>query len=106
MVNDHWAEQIHTVQVVIMGVGDFPIWSMMAMKGDLPVFAGNWALDFVVPHCPPVRGRFVVATQLSNVDGEPIAATRTNKSFGVESGHNAGVLRVDYKIQSTEGAIA
>ncbi len=105
-VNDYWAQRIDTVQVVVMGVGDFPIWSMIATKGDLPVSAGDWALDFVVAHCPPIRGRFVVATQLSDASKVPIAATRTDQAFGVESGHTEGMLRVDYKIQLSESAIA
>lgn len=101
-MDDRWVEKTETVQVVIMGVGEIPIWSMTATRPDLPKTPGNWALDFVVAHCPLLRGRFVVATQLADTEGQPMAATRTSHAFGVESGQQAGLLRVDYQVRSTE----
>jgi len=105
-VTARWAEAVHSVQVVVMGVGDIPIWTMEAARSDLPRTAGDWALDFVVPECPRARGRFVVAAQLSDEKSEPIAATRTSHAFGIESGHDNGILRVDYHVHAGEGAIA
>jgi ABC-2 type transport system ATP-binding protein len=105
-VAGRWVDEIDNVQVVVMGVGDIPIWSMDANRADLPRAAGDWALDFAVPHCPPVRGRFVVSVQLANADGDAIAHTRTSEAFGVESGHDSGLVRVDYQVQTAEGAIA
>jgi ABC-2 type transport system ATP-binding protein len=105
-VANSWVDEIDRVQVVVMGVGDLPIWSMTATKDDLPPTAGDWALDFVMPHCPPVEGRFIASAQLANADGEPIAFTRTSQAFGVKSGQDIGVLNVAYQVQTAETAIA
>ena len=102
----HWVDEVHSVQVVVMGVGDLPIWVMQAAKRELPRTAGEWALDFVVPECPAARGRFVVAAQLCNANSQPIAATRTSHAFEIESGHENGILRVEYQMHAVEGAIA
>ena len=97
-----WADEVDSVRVVIMGVGDFPIWVMDAAKSDLPRSAGTWVLDFVTPRCPPLSGRFVVGVSLSNAAGDLIGVMRTSHAFGVEAGHANGVLRVDYHIQSSD----
>jgi len=105
-VASSWVDEIDRIQVVVMGVGDLPIWSMTATKHDLPPAAGDWALDFVMPHCPPVEGRFIASAQLTNADGKPIAFTRTSQAFGVKSGQDIGVLNVAYEVQTAENAIA
>lgn len=105
-LSPRWAAEVDSVQVVMMGVGDLPIWTMQATKAELPAHPGAWELDFVVSHIPPIAGRFVVATQLCDADAQPIAATRTNHAFGVESGQSSGLIRVDYKCHAAEGAIA
>jgi ABC-2 type transport system ATP-binding protein len=100
-----WADAVDSVQVVVMGVGDFPIWAMEATKKDLPTAAGDWVLDFVVPQCPPIGGRCVIAAQLSTADAKPIAATRTSHAFDVDSGHNVGLINVSYEVHTTHGAV-
>ena len=105
-VSTYWAERIHTVQAVVMGVGDLPVWSMTATKDVLPPLAGDWALDFVVPHCPAIAGRFVVSAQLANADGDPIAFTRTSHALQVASGQTIGLINVAYQVQTAETAIA
>jgi ABC-2 type transport system ATP-binding protein len=99
-LTQRWADEVDSVRVVVMGVGDLPIWVMDAAKSDLPRSAGTWVLDFVTPRCPPLGGRFVVGVQLSTADGEPIGAMRTSHAFGVDAGQANGLLRVDYHVQS------
>jgi ABC-2 type transport system ATP-binding protein len=105
-LTQHWVDEIASARVVVMGVGDAPIWVMEATKADLPSTGGEWQLDFVVPHLPPVLGRFVVAVQLSSADAEPIAATRTSHAFGAKGGQRTGLLRVDYQVRAAEGVSA
>jgi ABC-2 type transport system ATP-binding protein len=105
-LTQRWVDTIDSAHAVVMGVGDLPIWIMNATKADLPRHSGEWMLDFVVPHLPPIRGRFVVAVQLSTADNEPIAATRTGHAFRAEAGHTDGLMRVEYQIHSAEGVIA
>lgn len=105
-LTQRWVDMIDSATAVVMGVGDLPIWVMKATKADLPRHSGEWKLDFVVPQLPPIRGRFVVAIQLSTADDEPIAATRTSHAFRAEAGHVDGLMRVEYQIHSAEGVIA
>jgi ABC-2 type transport system ATP-binding protein len=105
-LNQRWVNEIDSVRVVVMGVGDIPIWTMDATRADLPDAGGDWALDFVVPHCPPIGGRFIVAVALSNSASEVFAATRTSHAFAVDSGHEVGLLNVDYQVHAAEGAVA
>jgi ABC-2 type transport system ATP-binding protein len=100
-LSQRWADEVDSVRVVVMGVGDIPIWVMDAAKADLPHSAGTWVLDFVSPRCPPLGGRFVVAVQLSTPAGGPIAAMRTSRAFSVDAGQPTGLLRVDYHVVSS-----
>lgn len=97
-VGGHWVDEIDNVRVVVMGVGDIPIWAMEVDKAQLPRTAGRWVLDFTAPHCPPVKGRFVAAVQFSRDDGQAIAASRTQHAFEVNSPHAVGLLGVDYAV--------
>jgi ABC-2 type transport system ATP-binding protein len=105
-IDDKWAEQVDTVLAVVMGLHDYPIWSMTATKNALPRSGGDWCIDFVMPECPLIRGRFVVAAQLTSVTGEAIAATRSSHAVRVQSGHDFVLLHVPYDVCATEGAIA
>jgi len=105
-VADRWVDEIDRLQVSVMGVGDFGIWSMEAYKHDLPRTAGEWALDFTMSHCPAVSGRFVASIQVVDSDGNSIGATRTSHAFGVASGQKIGLINVPYQVQTAEGAIA
>jgi len=98
-LTQRWADEVDSVRVVVMGVGDLPIWVMDAAKSDLPRSAGTWVLDFVTPRCPPLGGRFVVGVQLSTADGEAIGAMRTSHAFDVDAGQASGLLSVDYHVQ-------
>ncbi|MDQ2750918.1 MAG: ABC transporter ATP-binding protein [Actinomycetota bacterium] len=105
-LGEHWFEQVDSIQVVVMGVGDIPVWTMAATKEDLPDGPGEWIVDFVVPSCPPLRGRFVVAMQLSRANGEPIAAARTQHAFGVLGRQTAGMVEVGYSVEPHRGSSA
>ena len=105
-VDDYWAKQVDHVQAVVMGVGRIPIWSMTAGKADLPAQGGNWAIDFLVPECPPIGGRFAVSCQLMAENGQPIATHQTQHAFHVDAGHKVGILRVDYGVSATQSVVA
>jgi ABC-2 type transport system ATP-binding protein len=105
-VADYWAQQVDHVQAVVMGVGGIPIWSMTADKSDLPAQGGNWAIDFLVPECPRIGGRFVVSCQLVAESGQPIASHQTQHAFDVDAGHTVGLLRVDYGVSATQSVVA
>jgi ABC-2 type transport system ATP-binding protein len=105
-VTDRWVDEIDRLQLVVMGVGDIPIWLMEVPKHDLPRAAGEWALDFAMAHCPAVRGRFVASVQVVDAEGNTIAVTRTSHAFGVKSGQEIGLLNVPYQVQTAEEAIA
>ena len=95
-VGADWVRQVDSARAVVMGVGDIPIWSMTIPASDLPGSAGEWMLDFVVPHVPPLRGRFVVSVQLSRASGQAIAATRSTHAIEVTSQHRTGLLHVEH----------
>jgi ABC-2 type transport system ATP-binding protein len=105
-LTQRWVGEVASVVAVVMGVGDLPIWVMEVRKPELPTVGGEWRLDFVVPHLPPIRGRFIVAIQLSSIDGEPIAATRTSHAFRASAGHTVGLMRVEYHVRAAEGVVA
>jgi hypothetical protein len=63
-------------------------------------------LDFIVPACPPVRGRFVAAVQLSRDGGEALAITRSSKAFGISGTHKVGIMHVDYETRTSTGVRA
>jgi ABC-2 type transport system ATP-binding protein len=105
-IDDEWVGQVDSILAVVMGLHDYPIWSMTATKNALPLSGGDWSIDFVVPQCPMIRGRFVVAIQLTSASGEAIAVTRTNHAFRVQSGHDFVLLQVPYEVRAAEGAIA
>jgi len=105
-IDDKWVAEVDSVLAVVMGLHDYPIWSMTATKDALPPSGGDWSIDFVVPQCPAIRGRFVVAVQLTRATGEAIAVIRTSHAFRVQSGHDFVLLQVPYKVMAAEGAIA
>ena len=102
-VGPDWVTQIDSVRAVMMGVGDVPIWSMTIGSADLPMRAGEWVLDFVVPHVPPLGGRFVVAVQLNRSTGQAIAATRSTHAIEVTSPHKTGLLHVEHGVSAHLG---
>ncbi|MEP6598397.1 MAG: ABC transporter ATP-binding protein [Actinomycetota bacterium] len=99
-VAEQWRKEVDQVQVVVMGVGDLPIWSMTAERGELPSDRAEWTIDFIIERCPLVQGRFVTAVGLVNAAGESIAATRTQTAFGVKSGQAAGLVKADYRVEA------
>ena len=105
-IGPHWIGQIDNVRVVIMGVGDLPIWAMTAESDALPTAPGDWVLDFVVRNAPVVRGRFVAATQLSRASGEAIAVSRSTHAFGIIGSHRAGMMGVPYDVRAHAGSLA
>jgi ABC-2 type transport system ATP-binding protein len=105
-IGEHWIGRVDHVRLVVMGVGDIPIWSMTIPAADLPQRAGDWALDFVVPECPPLRGRFVVAVQLSREAGQAIAAMRTSNAFEITGAQKIGLIKVDYVGYAEAGVVA
>lgn len=105
-VDAHWAAQIGSARMVIMGVGDIPVFAMAAGRSELPATPGQWAVDFVIPNFPPIKGRFVAAFQLSRPTGEAIAAVRSTHAFEAVATHRTGILGVDYRVESRSEALA
>ena len=99
-VGADWIGQIDSVRAVIMGVGDIPIWAMTIPAQELPTRAGQWQLDFLVPHIPSLRGRFVVAVQLSRSSGQAIATMRSAHAFEVSGQHTAGLMYVEHSARA------
>jgi ABC-2 type transport system ATP-binding protein len=99
-VGPRWVGEIAAVRTVVMGVGDIPIWAMTMTADDLPREPGEWLLDFTVPRCPPLKGRFVVATELSRAGGEAVAASRSQHAFGVAGRQRVGLLEVEHAVHA------
>lgn len=97
-LTDRWAKETDHVGLTIMGVGNIPIWTMRAERDQLPHVGGRWVMDFVVPQCPRVLGKFVVAVQLTTADDQPIGAHQTTHSFAVAATHSVGIVGVDYAV--------
>jgi ABC-2 type transport system ATP-binding protein len=94
-------EAIDRIRVVILGVGDIPIWAMTAAGADLPGDAGEWSLEFFVPEIPPIKGRFIAVVQLFTVRDELITHYRTQNAIDVDNEQPVGILRVDYSVQTS-----
>jgi ABC-2 type transport system ATP-binding protein len=105
-VSPRWVQQADHLQVVITGVGNIPIWWMVAQKDDLPRTPGKWIVDFVVPQAPPVAGRFVAAIQLLRDDDQPIASHQTQNAFSLHAGQKHGLIKVDYHCGSAQNVVA
>lgn len=88
------------VKIVVMGVGDLPIWVMHTGRDDLPTEPGLWRLIFRSPHCPPLGGRYVAVMVLEDSHGNAIMVKRSDYSFQVTTDHQAGILGVDYSTES------
>ena len=95
-VGAHWVDQIERARLIIMGVGDIPIWTMSMTRDQLPDKPGTWELDFAVEHCPPLRGRFAAAIQLLQDSGDLVGIHRTSHAFKVTGDHKVGILRVPF----------
>jgi ABC-2 type transport system ATP-binding protein len=95
---------IEWVRAVVMGVGDIPIWEMVAKRADLPSDESDWLLTFVVPSGPPIRGRFVLGVSLMSTSDQPIAAIRSRHAFEVKAEPGAGILDVGYQVSAEPSA--
>ncbi len=107
VIDDRWSAPLGALKVVILGVGDVPVWSMAAERDQLPNGSGEWALDFDVAKCPPLTGRFVVATELTNGSGDTVASMRTSTAFTVGGTERPEALMdVPYAVALAESAVA
>ena len=106
MVGPKWRDAIERVQAVVMGVGDIPIWEMIAKRPDLPSDKSDWTLTFMVPSCPPIGGRFVLGVTLMTSSDQPIAAIRSRHAFEVKADPAGGILRVEYQVSSESSTSA
>jgi ABC-2 type transport system ATP-binding protein len=86
------------MQVVVMGVGDIPVWLMETPPDAQPTVPGRWAVDFVL-RAPPLLGRFVLAVQLVGEDDQGLAHTRTTTAFAISGGQRGGLLKVPYSVR-------
>jgi len=100
-VSPDLAPRIGAVIAVVMGAGDYPIWVMRAGPDLLPTDRpGAWTVDFAVAECPPLHGAFQVAIRVDDVDGAVIGVVRSEDTFWVRSGQDAGLLNVPYEVRT------
>jgi hypothetical protein len=104
VISAKWRAAVEWVRAVVMGVGDIPIWEMIAKRTDLPSDESDWLLTFMVPSCPPIRGRFVLGVSLMCASDQPIAAIRSRHAFEVRAEPGAGILHVDYRVSAEPSA--
>jgi ABC-2 type transport system ATP-binding protein len=104
IIGPKWRNAIERVQAVVMGVGDIPIWEMIAKQPDLPGDKSDWMVTFRVPSCPPIGGRFVLGVTLFTASDQPIAAIRSRQAFEVKDDPAGGILRVDYHVSAQPSA--
>jgi ABC-2 type transport system ATP-binding protein len=93
-----WAAAVRGLQVVVMGVGDIPVWLMETSPDARPTGPGRWAVDFAL-RAPPLLGRFVLAVQLVGEEDQPLAHTRTTTAFAISGGQRGGLLKVPYSVR-------
>ncbi|HSV67286.1 MAG TPA: ABC transporter ATP-binding protein [Mycobacteriales bacterium] len=99
-VAECWTEVVRGMQVVVMGVGDIPVWLMETEPGTWPDAPGRWSVDFIL-ECPPLLGRFVLGVQLIGEEGHGLAHTRTTVAFGISSGQRVGLINVPYEVRGS-----
>ncbi|MGB8650605.1 MAG: ABC transporter ATP-binding protein [Mycobacteriales bacterium] len=90
------------VMVVVMGVGNIPIWSMRsaAQLGDRP---GRFRVRFAVPSLPQLNGAFRLAVSLHDgTTGAPTSARAFNEVFRVQSSELPGLVSVPFESDSDE----
>jgi ABC-2 type transport system ATP-binding protein len=70
--------------IVLMGVGDLPI-LVQTYRGRPVGIAdgGRWIVDFRSDELPPLQGAVVVAVQVSDAEGLPVAVFRTKRGFAM-----------------------
>jgi ABC-2 type transport system ATP-binding protein len=70
--------------IVLMGVGDLPI-LVQTHRGRPEGIAngGRWIVDFRSDELPPLKGAVVVAVQVSDAEGMPLAIFRTKRGFAL-----------------------
>lgn len=100
ILSERWAARVCAMQVVIMGVGDIPVWLMKTPPSARPDGPGRWVVDFAIDQCPPLLGRFVVGVQLVDSDEQPLAHTRSSTAFGISGGQQAGLLNLPYTVSA------
>jgi ABC-2 type transport system ATP-binding protein len=72
------------VIIVLMGVGDIPILIQSHHGGPGPLpGGGRWVVDFRTDELPPARGAAVIAVQVNDPDGAPIAVFRAKRGFAL-----------------------
>jgi ABC-2 type transport system ATP-binding protein len=100
IIGPKWRNAIERMRAVVMGVGDVPIWEMIAKQPELPRDKSDWMVTFTVPSCPPIGGRFVLGVTLFTASDQPIAAIRSRQAFEVKDDPVGGILRVEYHVSS------
>ena len=86
------------VQVVVMGAGNIPIWSMRSSEaqrlGDRP---GRFQVRFTIPNMPPLNGAFRLGVSVHDAHTDaPATAFTTNDLFRVHSGELPGIVTVPF----------
>jgi len=95
------------VTVVVMGVGEIPVFLLRAgPEQTLPAVPGRYAVDFAL-ETPPLNGAFVLGVQIDHAETEkPITARVFSEAFRVETGTLPGLISVPAKASLTRGGPA
>ncbi len=102
-VDDHWAERIAEVHVVAMGAFDYPLFRVVAEPVQLPTVGGSWNIDIHLPEVPSLFCRFRLGVQVLDVDGQPLAHTRSRIGYALNNNQGPALLPIPFSIESTMG---
>ncbi len=97
-VNDHWARRIDEIHMVAMGGQDYPLFRMVGTADELPRRAGTWQVRFTVDDLPPLFARFRIGVQVVDVDGQPLAHTRSARGYAFDNKRGPALLPVTYRV--------
>lgn len=95
-VNDHWASVIDRVEVVAMGPQDFPFFSAIATRDQLPTRGGHWSVRFSFGERTPMRAAMRLAVQVVDETGKSLAHTRSAQLFRILDHPAPGLMMFNY----------
>ena len=86
------------VHAVVMGAGDFPLWSMKTPAHDVvPAVPGRYVTDFAVASTPALNGAYRIGIQVQDpASGNPVSVRVFDDVFWVTSGDLPGILTVPF----------
>lgn len=100
-VDEFEAKRVGSLQVVVMAVGDLPVWSMRHRVDPTTSRAGRWSVRFTLV-MPPLKGAFRFAVAVYEAEsGEMIAAVPFGEAFRVLGDADQVLMRVPFHSSAT-----